>query len=65
MKLIPLTPLNYTYTLFYLAISRILAIGLDEDGNTYISIDEIDSSIIRVKETPEEIFELIKQQEQA
>lgn len=63
MKFIPITPLNYTLTLIYLAISRILAIELDENGNTWISIDEIGRGL-RVQETPEEIFELINQQEQ-
>ena len=62
MKFIPLNAFCYGHTQLYLAISRILAIEVCEDG-TWISIDKIGNGF-RVQETPEEIFELIRKQEQ-
>jgi hypothetical protein len=64
MKFILLTPVDYTLTHFYLAISRILAIEVYEDGTTWVNIDKVGQGR-KVKETAEQIFELIKQQEQA
>lgn len=63
MKFILLTPLDYN-THLYLAISRILAIEVFEDGTTWVNIDKIGHGR-KVQETAEQIFELIKQQEQA
>jgi len=62
MKFILLTTLSYSNEHLYLAISSILAIEVCEDG-TFISIDKIGNGF-RVQETPEEIFELIRKQEQ-
>lgn len=64
MKFILLTNITYSYRRFYLAISRILAIAVLEGGQTCVTVDKI-GTIFKVQETPEQIFELIKQQEQA
>lgn len=57
--------LNRAKSKFYLQASRILALrAMCDEGGTWISIGRMEYGI-RVDETPEQIIELIKQQEQS
>ena len=48
----------------YIQVSKIIALEAISEGGTWISINEMGRGL-RVLETPEQIIELINQQEQA